>query len=481
MVDLKDKYDELKEKVIKTFPGRKIGRKNSNFFQLMISSEKFYDTIHYEYLCEEEKKEEKYKGKVQLHLEKHPNRENFQSDKYYYFRKTLMEATKGINNLKWDTWSFDSNQTGRNYRCIYDEELNSVEDILNGFNRLIEVFDNLILALIERNKAMDEYIKLLDSKRNLILTGAPGVGKTYSTASLALAVLRTKEEENNKKMDDIPKELSLETVNLSKHNEVMEVYKALQPKQIMGTDKQEGSTLQETDKDAQIFFTTFHQSLDYEDFVEGLKPKLEGGSITYKVEDGIFKRACEAAKNKRVVLIIDEINRGNVSKIFGELITLIESDKRQGGDHPLSAMLPYSKASFSVPSNLYIIGTMNTTDRSTGTLDYALRRRFAFVTLKSDVKVVERHYASGDHIAVKLFNNIEKFITNHSCGDYSIDDLMVGHSYFMAKNLDMLKNKIKYEVIPLIKEYINDGILNVSAEDWQVASEKWAMLEMTPI
>ena len=135
----------------------------------------------------------------------------------------------------------------------------------------------------------------------------------------------------------------------------------------------------------QIFFTTFHQSLDYEDFVEGLKPHVQtndkGNSIgvTYEPEDGIFKRACNKAvenaeDNKSVVLIIDEINRGNVSKIFGELITLLESDKRSQGNHPIKVILPYTKAEFGVPSNLYIIGTMNTTDRSTGTLDYALRR-----------------------------------------------------------------------------------------------------------
>jgi 5-methylcytosine-specific restriction protein B len=124
---------------------------------------------------------------------------------------------------------------------------------------------------------------------------------------------------------------------------------------------------------------------------------------------------------------------------------------------------------------------MNTTDRSTGTLDYALRRRFAFVTLKSDRAVVEKHYNSDDevkNIALALFDDIQKFISNpqHLCGDFSIDDLMVGHSYFMAQDKTELMAKIRYEVIPLINEYINDGILNVTNEQKRVAFAQWCDL-----
>lgn len=232
--------------------------------------------------------------------------------------------------------------------------------------------------------------------------------------------------------------------------------------------------------DDQIFFTSFHQSLDYEDFVEGLKPHIqtdnEGKSfgVTYEAEDGIFKRACRAVQiaDKPVVLIIDEINRGNVSKIFGELITLLEADKRDKGEHPINVTLPYSKTLFSVPSNLYIIGTMNTTDRSTGNLDYALRRRFAFITLKSNADIIEKYYDSLKRqdlkdIATSLFNDIKAFIENpqHLYGELDIDDLMIGHSYFMAKDTETLRAKIIYEVIPLINEYINDGILAVKTDE----------------
>lgn len=306
---------------------------------------------------------------------------------------------------------------------------------------------------------LEKCAKLLSKKHNIILQGAPGTGKTYNTAAIAL------------------KTLDITDVDLTDHKAVMIRYDELLGKQ--------------------IFFTTFHQSLDYEDFVEGLKPHVQtndkGNSIgvTYEPEDGIFKRACNKAvenaeDNKSVVLIIDEINRGNVSKIFGELITLLESDKRSQGNHPIKVILPYTKAEFGVPSNLYIIGTMNTTDRSTGTLDYALRRRFAFVTLQSDRSVIEKHYdklgnANLKDMSVALFDDIKKFIESpkHLCGDMSIDDLMVGHSYFMAEDEEELKDKVEYEIIPLINEYINDGILNVKNEEKKTAFDSW--LSLAPI
>lgn len=315
-----------------------------------------------------------------------------------------------------------------------------------------------------KNKAFtNKCANLLKSKHNIILQGAPGTGKTYNTAAIALSVL------------------GIDGVDLDNHDEVMKKYEELQ--------------------DDRIFFTTFHQSLDYEDFVEGLKPRVqtnengESLGVTYEPEDGIFKRACNAVVTddskdiiKSVVLIIDEINRGNVSKIFGELITLLEADKRDKGNHPIKVTLPYSKTLFGVPSNLYIIGTMNTTDRSTGTLDYALRRRFAFVTLKSDPNVIVKHYEKLGNddlkaIAIDLFNNIKAFITNpkHLCGDLCIDDLMVGHSYFMASSKEELQCKVEFEIIPLIAEYINDGILTVNDQEKEKAFDAWESLQPVQI
>lgn len=180
-------------------------------------------------------------------------------------------------------------------------------------------------------------------------------------------------------------------------------------------------------------------------------------------------------EEKRVVLIIDEINRGNVSKIFGELITLLEVDKRDD----FQVVLPYSQELFSIPSNLYIIGTMNTTDRSTGTLDYALRRRFAFITLNSDRSVIKNHYSSDKILqdkVLKLYDDIKTFISSqdHLVSDQNIDDLMIGHSYFLAKDKTGLSLKLEYEIKPLINEYINDGLLSVSNEDKEKSFEKWS-------
>lgn len=472
------------------------------------------------------------------------------------------DLTKGCDNwgqrITVDQWHYYSDRTNVSTAGMRNEITMGVTTMSfigitekygkKKVKELKEQFDN-------KHMFISKTAKLLQSKHNIILQGAPGTGKTYNTAAIALAAL------------------DVTDVDLNDHKAVMKRYDSL-----LGD---------------QIFFTTFHQSLDYEDFVEGLKPHVQtdadGNSIgvTYEPEDGIFKRACNAVQtdqskdiveciddylqkikgyqNKReiptvtgrsslyvwwkegnstvssrstnstssrgeeytpsplniekiklqalgkgcennwqsyaqafieavkreyhattdkpVVLIIDEINRGNVSKIFGELITLLESDKRSNGNHPIKVMLPYTKGEFGVPSNLYIIGTMNTTDRSTGTLDYALRRRFAFVTLKSQDSVIKKYYSDAGNdelgsVAVALFDDIKKFIENpkHLCGDMSIDDLMVGHSYFMAESEEELQDKVEFEILPLINEYINDGILNVKNEEKKTAFDTWRSL-----
>ena len=300
--------------------------------------------------------------------------------------------------------------------------------------------DIITTSDIKMNKALSDIASLLTLKKNIILQGAPGTGKTFSTAALSL------------------KALGVEDVDWKAQKSVMDKYDELV-------------------NDGRIAFTTFHQSMDYEDFVEGYKPEEIDGDIKFKLKPGVFRNICEKAKTQPCVLIIDEINRGNVSKIFGELITLLEADKRDGGDHRIQVNLTYSGKPFSVPENLYIIGTMNTTDRSVGSIDYALRRRFAFWTLKSNREVIEGQNVDVDvkSKALSVFEKVEEFLKANP-SDMKMDDLMPGHSYFMAKSLAELETKVKYELIPLVEEYAKDGIIEVSDEKLNTAFEEWILI-----
>lgn len=216
-------------------------------------------------------------------------------------------------------------------------------------------------------------------------------------------------------------------------------------------------------------FITFHQSYSYEEFIEGIKPVINDdeenyNGIKYEYNKGIFKEICQKAnsdpKNK-YLLIIDEINRGNISKIFGELITLIESDKRvnpngninfentQIEKGQLLVNLPYTKSKFGVPSNLYILGTMNTSDRSIATVDIALRRRFKFIEIMPDKNLVADFGIGFKEIFEKLNTKIKLLLDR---------DHQIGHSYFINtkyKNADAetLKEIWFSEIIPLLNEY----------------------------
>ena len=234
-------------------------------------------------------------------------------------------------------------------------------------------------------------------------------------------------------------------------------------------------------------FVTFHQSYGYEEFVEGLRPVLgeagaEGGEVQYEIRAGVFKVLCEKARKAkkeaeakgmsvddipRYAMVIDEINRGNISKIFGELITLIEDDKREGAEHAIAVTLPYSGESFSVPANVDIIGTMNTADRSLALLDTALRRRFEFVPMLPDTR--EKQVADDENSAplsglkvgqidIRLMletmnKRIEVLYDRDHC---------IGHAYFMrlekTPTLDELGKIFKNKIIPLLEEYF--------FEDW---------------
>ena len=211
--------------------------------------------------------------------------------------------------------------------------------------------------------------------------------------------------------------------------------------------------LQEIQKQYDNRYTTvtFHQSYGYEDFVEGIRAETnDNGDVYYKVEKGIFRDICERAQqnpDNNYAIFIDEINRGNISKIFGELITLIEISKRG-----MEVQLPYSKEKFSVPKNLSIIGTMNTADRSIAVLDTALRRRFEFEEMMPE----PYHEDISDDI--EGINLQELLAQINDRIEYLYDrDHMIGHAYFIDCNsFDELHNIFKDKVIPLLQEYFYD-------------------------
>lgn len=259
----------------------------------------------------------------------------------------------------------------------------------------------------------DKLVGVLSLKKNIILQGAPGVGKTFIAKRLAFSMMGVKDVER-------------------------------------------------------VMMVQFHQSYSYEDFIMGFRPSSGG----FELKRGAFYNFCKKAEidgENDYFFIIDEINRGNLSKIFGELFMLIENDKRG-----LSLQLLYSDEMFSVPKNIYIIGMMNTADRSLAMLDYALRRRFAFFEIKPGFTTDgfrEYRMNLGNERLDKLITCVED-LNNVIANDESLGEgFCIGHSYFcnlMTETIDdqVLSGIIEYELIPLLKEYWFDESEKV--RDWSI-------------
>ena len=458
----------------------------------------------------------------------------------------------------------------------------------------------------------DDIVGIWRRRKNIVLHGAPGTGKTYDVPELAVRLCDPSFMSKGRSREEI----------VSRYNQLKD--------------------------DGRLTFTTFHQSLDYEDWIEGLRPVVnEASQVTYEIEDGVFKRLCEAAERSKLegnqygissesdvwkvslkrtgdndvrkdcmekdyirigwdeygdeisdetdgssrndngkqilnayinemkvgdivmscysskeidaigvitgdyrydeslpaykrirpvhwlikgkrenivernggkemvestvyhlnsisledveailekygvfieqkeddkpyVMVIDELNRGNVSKVFGELITLLEADKRKGSKNEESVKLPYSKKSFHVPDNVYLIATMNTADRSLGSLDYAIRRRFAFIAERPIGLADDRFNAELFEKVSRLF--VKNFDAYKASGwdatmrllpadtlsdEYRPEDVWIGHSYFLMQDeegVDNTRERILYELIPLLEEYVRDGVLTADAQ-----------------
>ena len=215
---------------------------------------------------------------------------------------------------------------------------------------------------------------------------------------------------------------------------------------------------------------TFHPSYCYEDFIESFRPTADGSGFTLK--DGVFKKICKRAKENPAIkhlVIIDEINRGDLARILGELITLIEKDKRRDS---CKTVLPLSGEEFHVPANLYLLGTMNTADKSISLIDLAIRRRFLFYYMPPDPSVLDdgRDYLAEIEdvkLSALLIGINQRLVMN------GIDrDRTLGHSYLLIpcdteKPLEILRNRFRYEIIPLIEEYCyaNRSLMKKILED----------------
>nr|WP_275895711.1 AAA family ATPase [Acidibrevibacterium fodinaquatile] len=210
----------------------------------------------------------------------------------------------------------------------------------------------------------------------------------------------------------------------------------------------------------------FHPSYNYDDFVRGIRIRTNEGQTNYTVENGPLLRMAKTAADRRdqkFILIIDEINRANVAAVLGEMIYALEYRGQ-----PVALQYGDGGATARLPENLYIIGTMNTADRSIGHIDYAVRRRFAFIPLHPERHVVEAFHqdAALRNAALSKFSAVAALFKGEQAllsADYRAEDVQPGHSYFLVNDEDDLNRRMKYQVGPLLREYVADGVLKTEA------------------
>jgi len=329
---------------------------------------------------------------------------------------STLKVTPGLEGME-----YMKNQQGSFFKVTADE-YDIIMEMVRGENPIPKQEKK---EKYTKSNFLDEvYVSYLDyerleslilRKKNLILQGAPGVGKTFAAKRLAYAIMGEKD-------------------------------------------------------DSRVMQVQFHQNYSYEDFVMGYKPNEDGG---FELKNGVFYRFCKRAtadSEHKYFFIIDEINRGNLSKIFGELLMLIENDYR---DKPIQ--LAYKDEMFAVPSNLYIIGMMNTADRSLAMIDYALRRRFSFFEMKPGFNnaafeegIRKLHDPQLNNL-VKAIVELNKVIEND---DSLGSGFCIGHSYLCNLGYHYeLENIVEYDIIPMLREYWfdNDERFNQEAQKLRVA------------
>ena len=333
-------------------------------------------------------------------------------------------------------------------------KVSNIEELI----RLYTEKDFNIGQILTKEQVIKEGFNILDTVREIFehLVPAYVLGITEEPIKLLKDYYERKVRDGGITKEEVLKEIFLKE---EKFDQICSLLEESKKKQIIfqgppGTGKTfvaQKIALYLTQSEDRIETIQFHPSYSYEDFIEGYRPK-DGKFV---LEAGIFKVFCDRARkdeNEKYILIIDEINRGNLSKIFGELLYLLEyRDKK--------AKLTYSQDELSIPENVYIIGTMNTADRSLAIMDYALRRRFYFVDIKCETKRLEEWLnENGCKLkASELIGAIEN-MNNQIKGEMHSEDFTIGHSYFMREGLDKkkLEEVMEFGVRPLLKEYFFD-------------------------